>query len=116
MPRPKSSKSRVTVYRVIPSGPIECHVQAKYTDRADFTTTAVEVDGITGLLTYGHITSSQARWASELAGLTGVDASALGSQTAAALLLLPINDVVYAISYGMGHLLLTYEAVDPGFG
>ena len=24
--------------------------------------------------------------------------------------------MIYAVSYGMGHLLLTYEAVDPGFG
>jgi uncharacterized protein (TIGR04141 family) len=51
-----------------------------------------------------------------LAELTGVDTSGLGNQTAAALLLLPINDVIYAVSHGMGHLLLTYEAVDPGFG
>src|SRR6266568_2475452 len=116
MPRRKSSKSRVTVYRVIPSGPISSHIQAKYTDCAEFTTTAVDVGGTAGLLTYGHISSSQARWASELAELAGVDTSGLGNQTAAGLLLLPISDVIYAVCYGMGHLLLTYEAVDPGFG
>jgi uncharacterized protein (TIGR04141 family) len=116
MPRRKSSKSRVTVYRVIPSGPIGSHVQAKYTDRAEFTTAPVDIGGIAGLLVYGHISSSQTRWAGELAELTGMDTSGLGNQTAAGLLLLPISDVIYAVSYGMGHLLLTHEAVDPGFG
>lgn len=116
MPRHKSSKSRVTVYRIIPSGPVGRHVQAKYADRAEFTTTEVDIGGIAGLLVYGHVSSSQARWASELAGLTGVNTSALGNQTAAGLLLLPIGEAIYAVCYGMGHLLLTYEAVDPGFG
>ena len=81
---PYSSKSRVTVYRVIPSGPIGSHVQAKYADRAEFTTTAVNIGGIAGWLVYGHISSSQARWAGELAELAAVDTSGLGNQTAAA--------------------------------
>jgi uncharacterized protein (TIGR04141 family) len=40
----------------------------------------------------------------------------LGNQTAAAVLLLPVGDAIYVVSYGMGHFLLAYENVDPGFG
>jgi uncharacterized protein (TIGR04141 family) len=116
MPQNRSSKSRVTVYRIIPSGAIASHIRTKYTSREEFVTTSVQIADVMGWLAYGQISTSQAKWASDLAELAEVDTADLGNQTAAALLLLPIDDVIYAVSYGMGHLLITYETIDPGFG
>ena len=45
----------------------------------------------------------------------GIDLS-LGNNTAAAVLLLAIDEHVYALCYGMGFHLLNYEYVEPGFG
>jgi uncharacterized protein (TIGR04141 family) len=117
MSRPRSARSRVTIYRLIPSGsPIAGYVRSKYADRPGFTAVPAEVAGIAGWLVHGHIATSQAKWAPDLASLTGLDSLQLGNQTAAAVLLLPVGDALYAVTYGMGHFLLAYENVDPGFG
>lgn len=116
MSRPRSPRSRVTIYRLIPSGPIAGHIRSKYADRTEFTAGPAEVARITGWLVRGHISTSQAKWASDLASIAGLTSLQLGNQTAAAVLLLPISEVIYAVSYGMGHFLVSYETVDPGFG
>jgi len=116
MPRQRSPRSRDTIYRLIPAGPIAGHIRSKYADRDEFTAGPAEVAGVTGWLVHGHVATSQAKWAAGLADLAGLDDLRLGNQTAAAVLLLPIGDVIYAVSFGMGHFLLAYENVDPGFG
>ena len=117
MSRPRSTRSRVTIYRLIPSGgPLAGHVRSKYADRPEFASGPAAVAGIAGWLVHGHIATSQAKWAPDLASLVGLDSLELGNQTAAAVLLLPVGDAIYAVSYGMGHFLLAYENVDPGFG
>jgi uncharacterized protein (TIGR04141 family) len=117
MRRSRSSRSRVTTYRLITSGgPLTGYIRPGYTERPGFTATQVMVGGVAGLLVCGHFTTEEARWAADLARLAGLAGLPLGNRAAAAVLLLPVGETVYAATYGMGHLMLDYETVDPGFG
>ena len=50
-----------------------------------------------------------------LHNLTGTHVEEINS-TAAATLLIPVGEAVYALSYGMGYLLIEPTFIDPGFG
>jgi uncharacterized protein (TIGR04141 family) len=117
MPRSRSSRSRVTIHRLANAGgPLAGYIRPGYTDRSGFTATQVMVGGTAGLLVSGHFATDETKWAADLAGLAGLARLPLGNVSAAAVLLLPVGEVVYAATYGMGHLLIDYELVDPGFG
>src|SRR6266699_3477333 len=114
MPRSRSLRSRVTTYRLITSGgPLAGYIRPGYTERPGFTATEVMVGGVAGLLVCGHFTTEEAKWAADLAGLAGLAGLPLGNRAAAAVLLLPVGEAVYAATYGMGHLMLDYETADP---
>lgn len=116
MPRTSTSRTRVTVYRIAGgTRPLDALIRDKYLDRPEFVAERVTVAGKPGLLVTGQIHAETVRWAGDLAGYTGLDIEA-HNDTAAAALLLKVDGRVYALCYGMGHHLLDYGRVEPGFG
>jgi uncharacterized protein (TIGR04141 family) len=115
MSRKQSARARVTVYRLGRTGRLTSRIREKYLDRPDFTTQSVTVAGARGLLVTGQIRAETVRWAADLARYTSQDL-APHNDTAAATLLLKVDGHIYALCYGMGHHLLDYDTVEPGFG
>ena len=105
-----------TLYRLTGIGDLRTAVREKYLESADFELRECVVGGRQSALVLGHIVTDRAKWASRVSGLIG-DPVEAHNVTAAALLLLPGgNEVTWAVSYGMGFLLLEQSHVDPGFG
>jgi len=115
MSRTPACRSRATVYRLTGTDELKDLVRAKYLERPEFVAHPATVAGATGLLIVGQIRAATVRWAADVMGYTGLDVDA-SNDTAAAVLLLPVGQHVYALCYGMGHHLIDYSLVEPGFG
>lgn len=88
----------------------------RYAEKHGFTIEEVTVGEVPALLYSGVIDSGRPpAWASTVAGLTGVRPPGT-NRTAAAVLLIPVDGEVFALTYGMGHLLLAPGTTTPGFG
>jgi len=88
----------------------------KYEEEHDFTIKEVNVGSVEGLLYTGVIGGGRPPdWVEAVHLLTGVRPT-VENRTAAGVLLIPVEGEVFAITYGMGHLLLDHSHVTPGFG
>ncbi|WP_326640445.1 TIGR04141 family sporadically distributed protein [Streptosporangium sp. NBC_01755] len=88
----------------------------KYEEEHDFTIKEVNVGSIEGLLYTGVIGGGRPpEWGEAVHLLTGVRPT-VENRTAAGVLLIPVEGEVFAITYGMGHLLLDHSHVTSGFG
>lgn len=113
--RAKRSSARATVYRLTGVGKLTARVRDKYVEHDTFTSHEMTIGGARALLATCQIRSDHVRWAEGLAGYTGRELD-LHNDNAAAVLLISLDDHVYALCYGMGHHMLDYTTVDPGFG
>ncbi|OPG14247.1 hypothetical protein B1L11_03755 [Microbispora sp. GKU 823] len=87
-----------------------------YQEKHSFTLEEVRVGPSHGLLYTGVIGGGRPpEWVDAVYQLTGRRPS-VENRTAAAALLIPIDGRVFAITHGMGHLLLDPSHVTPGFG
>lgn len=116
MPRDPAAASQTTLYRLRKqaSTELDFYIQRKYLDQG-FESNHVVVDGVDALLVYGTIATEQADWVSHAGDLTGVF-PAVGNKTAAGVLLVPHEEYIYALSWGMGFLTLNAQSIDGGFG
>src|SRR5712691_8792526 len=105
MPRPASNTRRTTIYALRSPGKLEECITAKYRDHEAFTLTTVKVGNVTGLLVTGSIERDQADWCPVVTGYTGTPVS-LGNRNALAVLLVPLDQRVFALAYGLGFLVL----------
>ncbi len=87
----------------------------RYLEKDGFAELPVTVGGVTGLLVHGTISRGVADWCAVVEKLTGAAVQEKNS-TSAAVLLIEVGGVVYALSYGMGFLLVDPKFIDPGFG
>jgi len=94
---------------------LRAYVLAKYLDRAGFATHAVDKDGLRGLLVSGTIAPGPADWCEVLSILSGNTVTE-ANQTALGLIVVRTDAATYALTYGMGHLMIDPERIDPGFG
>lgn len=115
MPRKPASTVRSTIYRLGKTEDLRRLVRGKYTERESFEVVDVEVAGLAGLLVRGEIQNPHASWNGPLSTMTGQDVT-LGNSSASAVLLLTLEDAVYAVCFGMGHQIIDYGSVEPGFG
>ncbi|MFW6639111.1 DUF6119 family protein [Nocardiopsis algeriensis] len=90
-------------------------VRRRYLDREGFQARPVEHGPVRGLLVTGTITPGPADWCAALAELTGLEVSE-ENHTSFGLLLVRTEHHVYALSHGMGHLMIEPARIDPGFG
>ena len=116
MPRRESKVKKVSLYRLImPDGEtLSSCVQEKYID-SGFTASPVDINGIQSLLVTGVISNPTPKWLDHVTSLTG-STPAVHNDTAAAILLIPLETYVFALSWGFGHLALTPSQIDMSFG
>lgn len=87
----------------------------KYLDRNGFTSLPVDHDGLTGLMVTGTIAPGTAGWCRTLSRLTGLPVDE-ENRTSLGLLLVRTIASVYALTFGMGHLMIKLGRIDPAFG
>ncbi|MEY9211462.1 uncharacterized protein (TIGR04141 family) [Thermobifida halotolerans] len=90
-------------------------VLPRYLDRDGFHATPVEHGPVRGFLVTGTTVPGPADWCSALAALSG-EPVVEENRTAFGLLLVRTHKAVYALTYGMGHLMIDPARIDPGFG
>lgn len=122
MVSPKSA-TRMSLYRLIGLDDSTDAVKEKYASQ--FLPVPVPVADRACIMLCGDLGERPARWAATLSNLTGAAVDQT-SKTAAAVLLIPgtssdgeednSESVVWAVTFGMGHILLDQRYVDSGFG
>jgi uncharacterized protein (TIGR04141 family) len=108
---------KTSLYRLTDDGTADLRslVRPRYLDRDGFQAREVEHGPVRGLLVTGTVSPGPADWCATLADLTGL-AVAEENRTSFGLLLVRTERYVYAVSHGMGHLMVEPARIDPGFG
>ncbi|GAA4889103.1 DUF6119 family protein [Saccharopolyspora cebuensis] len=88
----------------------------KYEDAPGFEVAEVAVGDVLGLLCTGVVGGNKPPdWVAAVDALTGTR-PAVENKTAAGALLVPVGGALFALTFGMGHLLLDPSRTTPGFG
>jgi uncharacterized protein (TIGR04141 family) len=110
---------KASLYRIrTPEGPdldLQTVVPEHYLSREGFKATPFDHGGLQGLLVTGTIARGRSDWCAVTESLTGLTAHE-ENRTAAGLLLVRTRRSVYALTYGMGHLMIESSRLDSGFG
>jgi uncharacterized protein (TIGR04141 family) len=116
MPRQEAKANKVSLYRLVPpsNDVLAGCLQQKYLD-SGFEVDNVPVATSAGLLVTGVIPNPFPKWLPHVMSLTGRSPN-VHNDTAAAVLLVPFRDYVYALCWGFGHLILSPSFIDSGFG
>ena len=115
MARGKSTKRRCSIYRLNASDIRKVTLKQKYMKDDGFQESYIEIEGIECRMAVGHIVTERAKWADYLQTATKVQLD-VSNRTAAAVLLVPIDRSIFAVSYGMGFHLIDNELIEPGLG
>lgn len=120
MPRPPSRASKVSLHRIriAPDEPLRAATKEDYLDRDSFDIREVSIGDRPGLMIYGQILNEAPDWLDHVQSLTSYRPQAQ-NDTSAGLLLLRLNDQdtrCYGLSWGMGHLVISGDRLDDGFG
>ncbi|MGW6937685.1 DUF6119 family protein [Streptomyces xanthophaeus] len=115
---PKTRRS--TLYLLRDTGPspadLRTALNARYERDHSFAVEDVTVGDSPALLCHGAIGHHRPPdWTSAVHTLTGRKPP-VENRTSACVLLLPVADDVFALTFGMGHLLLDQTRISPGFG
>ncbi|MFI6892873.1 DUF6119 family protein [Streptomyces sp. NPDC050256] len=91
-------------------------LRPRYAEHEEFAVQDITLNGIRAVASYGRIgAQKQPGWTSVAGKLIGEPLD-LTNHTAAAVILLPLDEQVFAICFGSGHLLLETDCVTPSFG
>ncbi|MEV6924531.1 DUF6119 family protein [Dactylosporangium sp. NPDC051485] len=122
--KPNSRRSggsyRTTLYRLdgVPPNPdgLRRALNNRYLRGQDFEIHPTTVSDAPALLVHGHVPRDRADWCPVITGLTG-NAVAVGYSSAGGALLVAVDGVVYALTYGtVGRHMINPDLYDPGFG
>lgn len=91
------------------------YIITKYAKREQFNSYAVDIAGHNGFLIVGTIESEKAEWCTAIEAIADIPVS-LPNKAAAGALIVKVDEKTYALTYGMGFLLLKPELVEPNFG
>ncbi|WP_017572807.1 DUF6119 family protein [Nocardiopsis halotolerans] len=116
-PKKPPTTRKTSLYRLTDDGTgnLRALVRPRYLDREGFQAHEVENGPVQGLLVTGTVSPGSADWCATLADLTGL-AVAEENRTSFGLLLVRTEKHVYALSHGMGHLMIEPARIDSGFG
>lgn len=117
---PRASTKRSTVHLLQYTTPtfegMREALTPRYLDRPGFTVERVPIGGVEALLVYGVIDPGRPpEWTATVRALTGVRPD-VANRTSSCALLVPVEDQVFALTYGMGHHLIAADYITPGFG
>ncbi|MFJ2031682.1 DUF6119 family protein [Streptosporangium sp. NPDC087985] len=115
---PRTRRSTLYLLQDIAAVPDDLHeaLNLKYQEEHNFMIQEVGIGPVRGLLYTGVIGGGRPpEWVEAVHRLTAARPS-VENRTAAGALLVPAEGKVFAITYGMGHLLLDPSHVTPGFG
>jgi uncharacterized protein (TIGR04141 family) len=120
MPRPPSNASKTSLNRIAlaPDVALVNAAKSEYLDRDTFKQEQVTIGPRPAILIYGQITTESPDWLDHAQSLTSFR-PACQNDTSASMLVLRLNDTdeyCYALTWGMGHLLLDSSRIDDGFG
>jgi uncharacterized protein (TIGR04141 family) len=114
-----STTGKTSLYRLRSSDPVSEDLRSlllrRYLEREGFHARQFTNSPLEGLLITGTVAPGTAGWCSMLSGLTGLTVEE-ENRTSFGLLLVRTDRHIYALSYGMGHLMLDPSRIDPGFG
>jgi uncharacterized protein (TIGR04141 family) len=116
--QPHTRHSTVYLLQDVPSSSDSLReaLNLKYEQEHGFEIQDVSIGLSPGLLYTGVIARGYPpEWANAVHRLTDVSPS-VANKTAAGTLLVPVDGKVFALTFGMGHLLLDQSRVTPGFG
>ena len=116
MPPRQSKANKVSLYRLVAAedGLLVSCIQQKYLD-SNFEAESVAVGGVPSLLVTGVISNPTPKWLPHIASLTAHTPD-VHNDTAAAVLLIPLDAYVFGLSWGFGHLIFLPSQIDPSFG
>ncbi|WP_432824735.1 DUF6119 family protein [Dactylosporangium sp. CA-092794] len=111
---------RTTLYRLdgVPPNPdgLKGALNHRYLREQDFEITPTAIADAPALLVHGRVPRDQADWCPIITGLTG-NHIAVGYSSAGGAILLAVDAVVYALTYGtVGRHMVNPDLFDPGFG
>ncbi|MEU6756396.1 DUF6119 family protein [Streptomyces sp. NPDC046685] len=110
---------KASLYRIrTPEGAdLDLHtvVSEHYLSREGFRAAPFDHGDLQGLLVTGTIARGRSAWCEVTESLTGLTAHE-ENRTSAGLLLVRTQRYVYALTYGMGHLMIESSRLDSGFG
>jgi uncharacterized protein (TIGR04141 family) len=118
--RHRGGTYRTTVYRLdgVPPNPdsLRRALNNRYLRGQDFEIIPTTIGGAPALLVHGHVPRDKAEWCPVISGLTGNEV-AVGYSSAGGALLVVVDGVVYALTYGtVGRHMVNPDFYDPGFG
>ncbi|MDG9719417.1 DUF6119 family protein [Streptomyces sp. DH24] len=116
----KGTARRSTLYRLIDteanSDDLKEALVKYYAEDSNFTVSSTKLDTVPAVTIWGVVGKKErADWCATFKSLTGMDAAVANVASAAAILIAAPGGP-YAITYGMGHLLIDAARIDPGFG
>ncbi|MEV6572226.1 DUF6119 family protein [Streptomyces sp. NPDC051577] len=115
---PKTRRSTLYLLRDTGTSPsdLRAALNARYERDHSFVVEDVTIGDTPALLCHGVISRHRPPdWSSAVHTLTGLQPP-IENRTSACALLLPVADDVFALTFGMGHLLLDQSRISPGFG
>lgn len=113
----RSPSTAATLYRLTDLTCLREAIKRKYLENTDrFVALDCSVAERTAVLVNGSIETERARWADRVESLIEEPIEARNATAAAVLVIEASDGVAWAITYGMGFLLLEQDHVDAGFG
>ncbi|MCX5210078.1 TIGR04141 family sporadically distributed protein [Kitasatospora sp. NBC_00240] len=115
---PETRPTTVYLLQGIGSSPTELRkaLRADYEKQQGFQVKGITIAGIPGVASYGVIgVGRKPPWQEDLIRLVSESVD-LTNHLAAAAVLLPVDDRVFAVCFGSGHLLLESVYITPSFG
>ncbi|MFE0514641.1 DUF6119 family protein [Streptomyces sp. NPDC058964] len=111
---------RSTLYRLIDTDSSDAGLRESladyYASHDDFTVESTEIDGVPAIAIWGIVgKKDRADWSATFKSLTGKDAE-ISNRAAAGAIVIGVSGGPYALTFGMGHLLIDPSRIDSGFG
>ncbi|MFJ2593298.1 DUF6119 family protein [Streptomyces erythrochromogenes] len=118
MARQQAPATKATLYRLCRSSGqsiAEC-IQEKYADNGEeFEIQRVDIAGIESIVISGAMRTDEPKWRPHLKSLTSLDFR-LQNVSSAAALIVPYGGYDYALTWGLGYILLNPQILDSSFG
>lgn len=113
--RKAPATKRTTLYRMVEGCGLDTSLAEAYREHLDYDVQDIVIESWHGRLVHGSVRSA-AKWAADVAQLTGTKVKLANQSSGAVLLLRDPDETVWALTWGTGFHFLETEQIDFGFG